>query len=117
MRNYFHLDVWKESHTFTLAIYQTTRSFPDTERCGLVNQMRRAATSIPANIAEGAGRHGNAEFTRFLHNAAGSASETEYYLLLARDLAYLDDASYRVLSEQVVRIKKMLVTLARKSAK
>ena len=117
MRNFFDLDVWKESHTFTLAIYQTTRSFPDSERFGLVNQMRRAASSIPANIAEGAGRHGNPEFVRFLHIASGSASETKYHLLLSRDLAYLDDASYRVLSEQVVRIKKMLVTLARKSAK
>ena len=117
MRNYFQLDVWKESHTFTLAIYQTTRSFSDTERFGLVSQMRRAATSISANIAEGAGRHGHSAFARFLHRAAGSASETAYYLLLARDLAYLDDASYRVLSEQVIRIKKMLVALARKSTK
>lgn len=117
MRNHFKLDVWKEAHAFVLAVYQTTRSFPDTERFGLVNQARRAATSVPANIAEGAGRNGNPEFIRFLHIAAGSAAETEYYLLLARDLAYLDDASYRALSEQVVRIKKMLVTLARKSRK
>ena len=115
MRNYFNLDVWQAAHAFALAIYQTTRSFPDNERFGLSSQARRAATSIPANIAEGAGRHGNPEFVRFLHIAAGSASETEYYLLLARDLAYLDDASYRTLSEQVIRIKKMLVTLARKS--
>ena len=80
------LKVWVKAHEVTLAIYQCTRNFPREEIYGLTSQMRRAAASIAANIAEGCGRRSDAELHRFLQIARGSARELEYHLLLARDL-------------------------------
>ena len=78
---------------------------------GLTGQLRRAAASVPANIAEGCGRDTNAELARFLQIAMGSASELEYHLLLAHDLPYIDDKNYTSVNAQVVQIKKMLAPL------
>jgi four helix bundle protein len=77
MKDFRNLEVWKLAHQLTLAAYRETRSFPTDERFGLTSQIRRAASSIPANIAEGCGRRGDAEFHRFLQMAMGSASELE----------------------------------------
>ena len=116
MRNFYSLDVWQNAHQLTLAVYNATKRLPDEERYGLTSQTRRAAASIPANIAEGSGRSGEAEFGRFLHIAAGSASELEYHLRLALDLGYIDTNTHTALHEQLVRVKKMLVALTQKVA-
>ena len=108
------LKVWERSHRLTLAVYRATASFPREELYGLISQARRCAASVPANIAEGCGRDKNGDFARFLDIAAGSASELEYHLLLARDLNFIDDGQYRPLSNEVGEIKHMLASLARK---
>jgi four helix bundle protein len=94
MQNFRDLKVWQKAHAATLRVYECTKNFPPTERYGLTSQMRRAATSIPSNIAEGCVRSSDADFARFLHIALGSASELEYFALLARDLRFLDEACY-----------------------
>ena len=87
------LDTWKESHKLVLAIYRATAGFPDAERFGLTSQMRRAAVSVPANIAEGFKRRGLADKVRFYNTAEGSLEELKYHLILARDLGYLPPGS------------------------
>ncbi len=114
MQDYRKLNVWHRSHQLTLAVYRATASFPREELYGLISQARRCAASVPANIAEGCGRDKNGDFARFLDIAAGSASELEYHLLLARDLSFLDDSQYGPLSNEVGEIKHMLASLARK---
>lgn len=82
------LVVWQKAHQFVLAVYRLTESFPDREKFGLSHQIRRAAVSIPANIAEGFGKRSQAEKARFLNIAEGSLEECRYYLILAHDLGY-----------------------------
>ena len=94
MKDYRKLKVWEKSHKLALEVYKATLEFPKTEVYGLVSQMRRAASSIPSNIAEGSGRGGDAELARFLRIAMGSASELKYQLLLARDLKYVDEGAF-----------------------
>lgn len=91
MKNFRDLNVWHKAHALTLAAYKRTASFPREEVYGLTSQIRRSAASIAANLAEGCGKRGNAEFQRFLNIATGSASELEYHFLLARDLGFLAD--------------------------
>lgn len=93
MADFHKMKAWQKADDFVLLIYEATRAFPDAEKFGLTSQMRRAAVSVPANIAEGAGREHVKDFLRFLYIARGSLSEVEYYLHLARRLQYLDDAS------------------------
>lgn len=114
MRDFRSLKVWRKSHELTLKVYRATRSFPPEELYGLTSQTRRSAASIPANIAEGCGREGAREMTRFLHMAMGSASELEYHLLLAHDLTYLSAAAHRALTADVVEVKRMLAGLIQK---
>ena len=91
-----------------------TRTFPREELYGLTSQMRRASVSIAANIAEGCGRSTGADFARFLHMAFGSASELEYYILLARDLKFFEATAHQDLTSQVTEVKRMLTSLAKK---
>ena len=114
MKDFRNLQVWEKGHRLALACYRATNSFPNAERFGLISQMRRAAVSIPANIAEGCGKNGNGEFQRFLTIATGSASELEYHFLLAHDLGYLTEADYGTLDQSVVEIKRMLAALIKK---
>ncbi|HLK31639.1 MAG TPA: four helix bundle protein [Terriglobales bacterium] len=86
MKDYKHPDVWTKAHELTLSVYQASFGFPRSEVYGLTSQMRRAAISICANIAEGSGRKSDSELARFLQIARGSASELDYHVLLARDL-------------------------------
>ena len=97
-----------------LSVYKITLPFPQEEPYGLVSQLRRAASSVPANIAEGCGCNGNREFARFLGIALRSASETEYHLLLARDLGYLNMKTYEGLDNQVTEVKRMLTGFIQK---
>lgn len=108
MRNFRDLQIWERSHRFTLEIYRVTQAFPKTEVYGLVSQMRRCASSIPTNIAEGCGRSTEKDFARFLDNAMGSASELEYQLILARDLEYIDQQTYEKTYNELIEIKRML---------
>jgi four helix bundle protein len=81
------LIVWQKAHNFVLSVYRVTESFPKYELYGLTSQLRRAAVSIPANIAEGFHKRGNADKARYLNIAQGSQAESDYYLILAQDLA------------------------------
>lgn len=111
MRDFHNLQIWKRSHELTKEIYSTTRLFPKEEMFGLTSQIRRAISSIPTNIAEGCGRGSNADFSRFLQIAVGSASEVEYQLLLVHELGYIQEDNYNKFSKEVVEIRKMIVTL------
>jgi four helix bundle protein len=95
--------VWQKGHHLTLDVYQVTKAFPKEEMYGLTTQIRRACASIPANIAEGCGREGDAELARFFQIAMGSASELEYHLLLARDLGFLGDSDYQRLAGETTK--------------
>ena len=110
MKDFRELKVWVKGHALTLAIYRVTRSFPSEEKYGLTSQLRRASVSIPANIAEGCGRSGDAELSRFMQIAMGSASEVEYHLLLAKDLDYLDAPGYTKLERSTLEVKRMLAS-------
>lgn len=114
MRDYRQFSVWQKSHELTLEIYKITKSFPGQEQYGLTNQMRRAAYSIPANIAEGASRLSEAEFARFLEIAMGSANEVSYFLLLSYDLNYIETPNYNQLSTNIDEIQRMLRALITK---
>ncbi|MDD4890317.1 MAG: four helix bundle protein, partial [Phycisphaerae bacterium] len=105
------MKVWERSHQLTLAVYKETRSFPRDELYGLTSQMRRAAVSVPANIAEGCCRGSDPDFARFLQIAMGSASELDYHLLLARDLQYLLPESHAAFLPSVSEVKRMLASL------
>ena len=113
MRDFRRLDVGKKAHALTLEVYRLTVEFPPTERFGLTSQLQRAAASIGANLAEGCGRESDADYCRFVQMASGSACETEYHLLLAHDLGFLDDRRYKLLDESINEIKRMLVGLTR----
>jgi four helix bundle protein len=103
-----------KAHALVLECYEATKPFPREEIFGLVSQIRRAAASVPANIAEGCGRRGNGELHRFLQMAMGSANELEYHLLLSKDLGYLKPENHQRMQPQVEEVKRMLASLIRK---
>lgn len=108
MKDFRTLQVWEKAHALTLAVYQASAAFPQAELFGLTSQIRRASASVPANIAEGCGRDGDAELRRFMQIALGSASELDYHLLLAHDLGYLPGDQYDTLAQDVLEVKRML---------
>ena len=114
VKGFRDLKVWEKAHRLTLQVYKATASFPKEEMYGLTSQIRRAAASIPANIAEGCGRSSNAELGRFLQIAMGSASELEYHLLLARDLLLVVEEDYGQLNLEVTEVKRMLASFIQK---
>ncbi len=114
MQDFRNLKVWEKAHRLTLDVYSATEAFPSKEQYGLTSQIRRACSSIPANIAEGCGRIGDAELVRFLAIAMGSASELEYHLLLSRDLHFLERDAHDRLSDEARAVKSMLASLIRK---
>ncbi len=99
------LIVWQKSHLFVLEVYKLSQNFPKNELYGLVSQLRRAAVSIPANIAEGFKKRGLADKVRFLNIAQGSLEECRYYLILTSDLSYGDT---RQLMKQIEEVSKLL---------
>ena len=111
MKDFRQLKVWEKAHQVALAIYKATKEFPKEELYGLTSQIRRASMSIPTNISEGCGRNTDAEFARFLQIAMGSASETEYQLLLSHDLGFLNKEQYDKLNTDVTEVKHMLASL------
>lgn len=108
MQNYRNLKVWEKSHQVVLTIYNITNNFPTEEKYELISQMRRSASSIPANIAEGSVRGSDADFARFLHIALGSASELSYHLLLAKDLGFMSQSDYTSITRNVDEVGRML---------
>jgi len=114
MRDFRELKVWQKAHELTLSAYKVTARFPKEELYGLTGQIRRSCASIPANIAEGCGRSGEAELARFLQIAMGSACELEYHLLLAHDLKFLSDAEHENISGELIEVKRMLTSFIQK---
>ena len=106
--------MWQRAHQVTLTVYALTRTFPADERYGVTSQLRRAASSIAANIAEGCGRNGEAELARFLTIALGSLAETLYFVILARDLNYLSPEQSDSLQQELVTLRKMLIAFSRR---
>jgi len=111
MQDFKKLEVWQLSHVLTLNLYRCTKRLPDDERFGLVSQIRRAAVSIEANIAEGCGRNTRMDFARFLQQAMGSATEMECHLLICKDLDMISDADYAQHHRKTVQVKRMLSSL------
>src|SRR5215204_6229769 len=111
VRDFSELKVWERRHRLSLAVYNATSALPREETYGLTAQLRRCTASMPANIAEGCGRSGDAELGRFMLISMGSASELDYHLLLARDLGYLSAQDYQELSQGTQEVKRMLSTL------
>lgn len=114
MKDFRTLTVWQKSHELALLTYKETKQFPKEEQYGLTSQVRRAASSVSANIAEGCGRGTAAEFSRFLQIAFGSISELDCHLLLARDLGLLGNDSYEIIYARIFEVRKMLSSLIRK---
>jgi len=114
MEDFKGLKVWGKAHELTLSVYKRTRTFPKDELYGLTSQLRRAASSIGANIAEGCGRRSDGEMKRFIQIARGSASELEYHLLLARDLEFLTACEFEELEPKILEIQRMLASLAQR---
>ena len=113
MSDYTKLEVWQKSRAFARDIYQVSGSFPKDELFGLVQQIRRAAVSIPSNIAEGAGRGSQRDRRKFILIARGSAFEVETHLFIAEDLRYVDGAKARELRQRANQIGRMLAGLIR----
>ena len=114
VKDFHELKVWQKAHELTLAVYRATVDFPRAELYGLTSQLRRASASVAANLAEGCGRSGDAEFARFCSIAMGSASELEYHLRLARDLKLFKPGDYEELAPRATELKRMLTALLQK---
>ena len=113
MRPHENLEAWAKSIDLVIDIYKTTEKFPKEERYGLTSQLRRAAISVPANIAEGAGRQSAKEFAHFVSNAQGSASELETELIIAYRLGYLSETLFSQLIGSLNRIGRLITGLSR----
>ena len=111
LKDYKDLKVWQISYQLCLEIYKITRRYPVHEKYGLVLQMRRAALSIPSNIAEGYSRKQLGEYIRFLHITYGSLAELETQVFLSRDLKYLDQEEFQLLYDKIREIERMLFAL------
>ena len=114
MRPHQNLEAWSKAVDLVIDLYKATEPFPREEKFGLTSQIRRAAVSVPSNIAEGAARRSNKEFGHFISNAQGSASELETELIIAHRLGYLNEAAFAELLAKLERIGRMMTGLARR---
>ena len=112
-RSYRDLEVWKLSIDFVKKVYQITHNFPASEKFGLIHQIRRAAVSIPSNIAEGQGRNSTKEFKQFLAISLGSLAELETQLIIAKEIEYLTQNGLDALLSPLDRIRKMIKGLSK----
>lgn len=109
MTNQFqNISAWQKAHTFVLLVYKATKSFPDFEKFGLCSQFQRAAVSIPANIAEGYKKLSRTDKLRFYNIAQGSLEECRYYIILSKDLDYINEESYNQLAISIEETSKLL---------
>jgi four helix bundle protein len=114
MRDFKKYNVWAISHQFILKVYKITKEFPKSENYQLVSQIQRAAYSIPSNFSEGCRRTSDKDFNRFVTICLGSANELEYFILLAKDLKYIDIITFEVLTTEINEIKRKLYSLSKK---
>ncbi|HWF02267.1 MAG TPA: four helix bundle protein [Candidatus Angelobacter sp.] len=110
MRNYRDLQVWTKAHKLTLDLYRLSQTFPREEIYGITSQLRRAAVSIGANLAEGCGRRTSTELARFVRIAMGSASELDYHILLSKDLGFMNSNDFALTSAGLTEVRKMLTS-------
>ena len=115
-RHYKDLLVWQKGMALTKLVYKLTAKFPTDERFGLTSQMRRAAVSVPSNIAEGQARHGTKEFLQFLSHAEGSLAELETQVLLSTELQFAQAVDVKPALQEIDELQKMLIALKRKLA-
>jgi four helix bundle protein len=111
LKNYKELKVWQKSYQLCLEIYKITARFPKEERFGLTSQIRRAAVSVPSNIAEGYGRKTTADYIRSLYIAYGSNCELETQNLLSGDLGYIESALLKGIKDEIQEVERMLKAL------
>ena len=116
-KDFTDLLVWQKAHKFVLEVYSITNSFPKSEQFGLTSQLKRAAISIPANIAEGFVKNGIADKLRFYNIAEGSVHECKYYLILTRDLGYIDNLELSYLLEEISKLLGSYMKSINKSRK
>lgn len=114
MHNFKELIVWQKSRELVKELYLILNSFPDAEKFGIISQIRRASISIPANIAEGAGRNSDNDFCRFLDIANGSSYELETLIILSFDFKYLSKSDYDIITNKIEEIQKMIYSLRHK---
>jgi four helix bundle protein len=114
MQNYRQLAVWRKAHAVALNIHRVTGAIPRQANSGLISQIRRAALSVPANIAEGCSRATDADFAKFVQIAIGSASELEYHLHFSSDAGLLPEAEFTARHEEIVEVRRMLIGLLKK---
>jgi four helix bundle protein len=113
LKTFRELEVWRKSHIVVLEIYRVTNAFPKDERFGIVSQLRRAAYSVPANIAEGFGRRSTKELLQFLAIANGSLQEVWYFIYLSCDLGYLSKSEFDEMDKKLNSVAQMMAALSR----
>jgi four helix bundle protein len=111
MGDFKQLRVWQKAEDLLASVYGATSTFPSNEQYGLTSQMRRAASSISANICEGSARQGDRDFARFLRIALGSATELEGHAISAKRVAYLSESDWRKINEATQDVRRMLISL------
>ncbi|AOW20261.1 four helix bundle protein [Urechidicola croceus] len=113
MHNFKELNVWKEAKDFSVEVFKITNTFPKSELYGITSQINRASVSIPSNIAEGASRKSDKDFSRFIQIALGSSFELETQLIISNEINYLDEITFNKVIEQLNKIQKMLFNFNR----
>lgn len=113
IKSFEDLEVWRKAHELTLLSYRLTRAFPPDERFGLISQLRRASSSVAANIAEGYGRRTTKELLRSLRIANGEAEETRYFSLLSKDLSYMNQQEFDTVNQLCRSVSQLLSALGR----
>lgn len=108
--NFLNLEIWKRSRRLVKTVYQTSKGFPNEEKFGLTSQIRRAAVSVPSNIAEGCGRDTDPQLKTFLGNAIGSLCEVETQVYLSCDLEYIPESTMTILVREITAIRKMTMS-------
>ncbi len=111
--SFMNIKAWQKAHVFTLAIYQVTKTFPEDERFGLTSQFRRAAVSIGANIAEGYKKLSKVDKLRFLNISEGSLAECYNYIILSKDLGYINEEQYQHLVFSIEETSKLLIAYSK----
>lgn len=113
IKDFYDLEAWKESHSLALMVYKITQDFPKEEKYGLIDQIRRAASSVGANIAEGFGRYHFADKIRFYYQARGSLNEVQSFIFLAKDLGYFKEWQVKKIWQETKTCEKLINGLIR----